>query len=286
MVMRKILFGLLLVTAAAPALAAGGPNDRDDNDRPQRHQAQVDRSDRNDRGNRDQPQRPANVERPQFNGGQNRPDFQRPQANGGDWQRGRAMQHYGDAPDSVRNWRPQQNNYVRQQMRDQAVNGERAYGQRYDGQRYDGQRRYGQGYGGAYTQRGYGQQQGYVGSYDRSRHDTRSPFRADSRRDDRVRWDRDWRNDRRWDWRDRRYRDRSRFHLSLYIDPFGWGYQPYSIGYDLQPSYYQQNYWIDPAMYGLPYPPPGAQWVRYWNDAVLVDMYSGQVIDSIQGFFW
>ena len=39
-------------------------------------------------------------------------------------------------------------------------------------------------------------------------------------------------------------------------------------------------------MYGLPYPPPGKQWVRYWNDALLVDTYTGEVVDSIQGFFW
>lgn len=52
------------------------------------------------------------------------------------------------------------------------------------------------------------------------------------------------------------------------------------------PAYFGESYWIDPAMYGLPYPPPGAQWVRYWNDAVLVDMYSGEVIDVIRDFFW
>ena len=85
---------------------------------------------------------------------------------------------------------------------------------------------------------------------------------------------------------DRRRHNRSLFHIGLYIDPFGWGYQPYSIGYDLAPNYYQQNYWIDPAIYGLPYPPPGMQWVRYYNDALLIDMYSGQVVDAIQGFFW
>jgi Ni/Co efflux regulator RcnB len=279
MVMRKLLFGLLLVGAAAPALAAGQQDPNDNNDSRPRHEAHASRPDR-DNHDRNQAQRPANVERPQFNGGQNRPNVERPQSAGND-QRGRGMQHYGASPDSVRNgWTQQQYGY-QQQVRDHAVNGERTYNQRYAGQHRDGQ----QSYGGAYTQRGYGQQ-GYVGSYDRSHHNAQSPFRADSRRDSRVRWNHDWRNDRRYDWRDRRYRDRSRFHLSLYIDPFGFGYQPYSIGYDLQPSYYQQNYWIDPAMYGLPYPPPGAQWVRYWNDAVLVDIYSGQVIDSIQGFFW
>ena len=102
----------------------------------------------------------------------------------------------------------------------------------------------------------------------------------------RTNWDRNWRNDHRYDWR--RYRDhpRSSFHLGLYIDPFGWGYQSFNIGYRMYPAYFGNQYWIDPAMYDLPFPPPGAAWVRYWNDAVLVDTYTGTVLDVIPGFFW
>jgi hypothetical protein len=36
--------------------------------------------------------------------------------------------------------------------------------------------------------------------------------------------------DRRYDWRRYRDRDRSRFHLGIYIDPFGWRYRDYDIG--------------------------------------------------------
>jgi Ni/Co efflux regulator RcnB len=99
-------------------------------------------------------------------------------------------------------------------------------------------------------------------------------------------WNRDWRNDRRYDWR--RYRDshRSIFRIGVYFDPFGYGYQPFNIGYRMVPAYYGQQYWIDPAMYSLPYPPPGTEWVRYWNDALLVDIYSGEVVDVIHNFFW
>jgi hypothetical protein len=100
-------------------------------------------------------------------------------------------------------------------------------------------------------------------------------------------WNRDWRNDRRYDWR--RYRDshRSIFRIGVYFDPFGYNYyRPLSIGYRLQPYYYGQRYWIDPGMYNLPYPPPGTMWVRYWNDALLVDTYSGEVVDVIRDFFW
>ena len=99
-------------------------------------------------------------------------------------------------------------------------------------------------------------------------------------------WNRDWRNDRRYDWRSYRDRHRSTFHIGVYFDPFGYSYRPFDIGYRLQPLYFGQRYWIDPGMYQLPYPPPGTQWVRYWNDAVLVDMYSGEVVDVIRNFFW
>ena len=99
-------------------------------------------------------------------------------------------------------------------------------------------------------------------------------------------WDRDWRNDRRYDWRHYRDHHRSLFHIGLYYDPFGYGYQPFDIGFQLAPVYFGDQYWIDPAMYELPYPPPGTQWVRYWNDAVLVDIYSGEVVDVIHDFFW
>ena len=99
-------------------------------------------------------------------------------------------------------------------------------------------------------------------------------------------WNRDWRNDRRYDWRSYRDRHRSVFHIGIYYDPFGYSYRPFDIGYRLQPLYFGQRYWIDPMLYQLPYPPPGTQWVRYWNDAVLVDMYTGEVVDVIRNFFW
>lgn len=99
-------------------------------------------------------------------------------------------------------------------------------------------------------------------------------------------WNREWRNDRRYDWRSYRNHHRSIFHPGVYFDPFGFGYRQFNIGYNLGPAYYSQQYWIDPEMYSLPYPPPGTQWVRYWNDALLVDVYSGEIVDVIQNFFW
>jgi Ni/Co efflux regulator RcnB len=157
----------------------------------------------------------------------------------------------------------------------QSYQGQRYQGQRYQGQRYQGQGVQSQSYQGQSYQ---GQRQSYQGqSYQGQRYQGQQSA---------GNWDRNWRNNQRYDWR--RYRDshRSTFRLGIYYDPFGYGYRSFDIGYRLQPNYFGQQYWIDPAMYELPFPPPGTQWVRYWNDALLVDMYSGEVVDVIHNFFW
>jgi hypothetical protein len=116
---------------------------------------------------------------------------------------------------------------------------------------------------------------------------TQPPPRLENRRTPQVQWSTSWRNNSRYDWRNYRHHHRSRFHLGFYYDPYGWGYEPFSIGWRLWPSYYSRNYWInDPWMYRLPYAPPGYVWIRYFNDALLVDMWSGQVVDAIPDFFW
>ena len=100
-------------------------------------------------------------------------------------------------------------------------------------------------------------------------------------------WATHWRGDRRYDWRDYRHRNRSLFHLGFYFDPFGWNYNRWGIGWRLWPSYYHRSYWLDdPWMYRLPYAPWPYKWVRYWNDALLVDTFSGRVVDVEYDFFW
>lgn len=96
-----------------------------------------------------------------------------------------------------------------------------------------------------------------------------------------------WRKDRRYDWYKHRNKYWWLFQLGWYNDPFGWGYQPYGIGWRMWPSYYSSHYWLnDPWQYRLPYAPAGTRWIRYWDDAVLVDLWSGQVVDVIYNFFW
>ena len=121
------------------------------------------------------------------------------------------------------------------------------------------------------------------------REGTQPPVR-EARRGDRNRvhrWDGNWRRDGRYDWRRWRDRNRSRFHLGIYFDPFGWGYRPYRVGWRMWPHYYRSNYWLsDSWSYRLPYAPPGYRWIRYYDDAVLVDTWDGQVVDVIYNFFW
>ena len=117
---------------------------------------------------------------------------------------------------------------------------------------------------------------------------TQPPARSGSRwRGSTHHWRGDWRSDRRYDWRSHRSRYYWLFNLAFYRDPFGWGYQPYSIGWRMWPSYYSQSYWLnDPWRYRLPYAPPGYRWIRYYDDAILVDTWDGQVVDVIYDFFW
>ena len=110
---------------------------------------------------------------------------------------------------------------------------------------------------------------------------------ADRRAEPSTRWSSDWRHDRRYDWRDWRRRHRSRLHFGLYSDPFGWDYFRYGTGWRLWPSYYGSSYWLhDPWEYRLPPAYGPYRWIRYHDDALLVNIYTGEVADVIYDFFW
>ena len=116
------------------------------------------------------------------------------------------------------------------------------------------------------------------------------PNRTVVRRDrtsDRHRWSSDWRRDHRYDWRNYRERNRTIFRLGRYYDPYGWNYRRFSIGFNLWPSYYGSNFWLeDPWMYRLPPAYGPYRWIRYYDDALLVNIYTGQVVDVLNNFFW
>ena len=111
--------------------------------------------------------------------------------------------------------------------------------------------------------------------------------RSDYRNGNYSRWTNNWRHDRRYDWNNYRNQHRSIFRIGIYSDPFGWNYRPWSIGSYLYPSYYSQSLWLDdPWQYRLPPAYGPYRWVRYWDDALLVNIYTGQVEDVIHNFFW
>lgn len=101
-------------------------------------------------------------------------------------------------------------------------------------------------------------------------------------------WSNNWRADRRYDWRGWRDSHREIYHMGRYYAPYrGYAYRRLSIGIMLDPLFYGDGYMIyDPGAYRLPPAYGPYRWVRYYNDAVLVDTYTGQVVDVLYGFFW
>lgn len=101
-------------------------------------------------------------------------------------------------------------------------------------------------------------------------------------------WNRDWRRDNRYDWRSYRDRNRSHYRMGRYYSPYnGWSYRRLSIGFTLGSMFYSDRYWIDdPWSYRLPEVYGPYRWVRYYDDALLVNVYTGEVVDVIYDIFW
>lgn len=101
-------------------------------------------------------------------------------------------------------------------------------------------------------------------------------------------WNRGWRRDRRYDWMGWRSLNRGAYHLPRYYAPYGgYGYQRFSSGVILEPMFFGRNYWLDdPYAYRLPPAYGSYRWVRYFDDAILVDLRSGLVVDVVYDIFW
>lgn len=101
-------------------------------------------------------------------------------------------------------------------------------------------------------------------------------------------WDHGWRNDPRYDWQGWRTENRGVFRMGPYRPPYrGWYYRRLTIGFVLAPMFFAQSYWIgDPWYYHLPPAYPPYQWVRYYDDALLIDTSTGQVVDVLYDVFW
>lgn len=110
----------------------------------------------------------------------------------------------------------------------------------------------------------------------------------DGYRDGHRQWDRRWRDSGRYDWHGYRNSHRHVFRMSPYYAPYrGYYYQRLGIGFYLDSLFFGSRYWIsDPWSYRLPDVYGPYRWVRYYDDVLLVDIYSGEVVDVIYNFFW
>lgn len=101
-------------------------------------------------------------------------------------------------------------------------------------------------------------------------------------------WDRNWRNDRRYNWYGYRNQNRNFYRAGRYYAPVrGWNYRRLGIGFTLGAPFFASSFWInDPWAYRLPPAYGQFRWVRYYDDVLLVDIYTGRVVDVINGFFW
>lgn len=83
------------------------------------------------------------------------------------------------------------------------------------------------------------------------------------------------------------YRAERRYRVPPYVRPHGWYFHRWIFGDILPAIFWTQSYWIaDYWLYGLPIPPVGYVWVRYGNDALLVDRQTGEVLQVIYDIFY
>ncbi len=76
------------------------------------------------------------------------------------------------------------------------------------------------------------------------------------------------------------------FHWGAYHRPDGWYYRRWGYGDFLPALFWGPDYWIsDYWMFDLQVPPYGYVWVRYGDDALLINRYTGEVLQVEYGVF-
>ncbi|WEK42592.1 MAG: RcnB family protein [Candidatus Sphingomonas colombiensis] len=76
------------------------------------------------------------------------------------------------------------------------------------------------------------------------------------------------------------------YRIGPYHPPHGYAYRRYAYGQILprlywSPDYILSDYWL----FGLDLPPVGFEWVRYGPDALLIDMTTGEVVQTVYAIF-
>ncbi len=78
-----------------------------------------------------------------------------------------------------------------------------------------------------------------------------------------------------------------RYHDGTYNQPSGWYAHTWNYGDFLPALFFADRYQIDDyADFDLSDPPDGTVWVRYGNDALLVDDETGEIIQVVYGIFY
>jgi hypothetical protein len=78
-----------------------------------------------------------------------------------------------------------------------------------------------------------------------------------------------------------------RFRIGAYRAPYGFFVRSWAFGDILPRGWYGPDYFIDDFLdFGLPYPPPGYEWVRVGPDALMIDQYTGRIVQVVRGIFW
>ena len=83
------------------------------------------------------------------------------------------------------------------------------------------------------------------------------------------------------------YRSHQRYRYGYYRPPIGFYSHSWAFGEFLPRGWYGSQYLLDDWWsYDLPFPPPGYDWVRVGDDALLIDRYSGRVVQVVRDIFW
>jgi len=76
------------------------------------------------------------------------------------------------------------------------------------------------------------------------------------------------------------------YHWQSYNQPRGYYYRRWVFGQIFPRMFWAQDYWLsDYWMFDLPVPPYGYVWVRYGDDALLINKRTGVVLQVVYGLF-
>lgn len=85
----------------------------------------------------------------------------------------------------------------------------------------------------------------------------------------------------------RNVRSEHRYRDGAYHGPRGYNYRRWSYGERLPSVYFARDYWLTNFLaFGLISPPDGYTWVRYGDDALLIDEYTGEIVQVRYDVFW